>query len=291
MTRTLLTAPTGFFCNPTTGNLSNDGLSVATPLPQPQDVINRLQQSYDLGGYAADIYGADGKIFEGITLTGLLVGQRGPNLTFHCGSTPGASQIQPASNGAGAPGRNGIELNWGAMLCLHNATIDSSHQITAGGSLGNDCIALGQGARLAIIGFLQMFQFTAAYNHITAGSYSSIDISSGASVHFAGICQDGIQLDTSSLAADCNDVHGKIAMYADTSSLTAVPLFSHAFVDLMGASKATLSGVDFHTGGQGYRYHIREGSTLHLNLANDPGQAAAMLGTVDTTWPVEGHLT
>ncbi len=129
MSRTLLTAPTAFYCNAAAGSLANDGLSVATPLPQPQDVVHRLYASYDLGYNQVRIVCAPNQNYKTVSLSGPMVGAQGRGVIL---DVTGAT-ITPVSNGVGTHGSYGIELNFGAALTLHNAVINNHAQIAAGG--------------------------------------------------------------------------------------------------------------------------------------------------------------
>lgn len=292
--RNVLTAPAKFYCDSISGNIANDGLSQATALPQPQDVFNRLYQQYDLGGMPVDVYAADGQTFQGISLNGLIVGQAGPNVTFHCGSAFGKSVVAPNAVAPGQPGPYCLGLSFGAMLTVLNATFDNTRQIAQGG-LGNDVVALGQGSRLIMTGTNKICQNTQEFNFITLYGGSSLDIvnsGGGSHLHWFGGGQCGMQLDAASfLQADTNGQHGLIAFWADggTGGYPA-PWFTDAFVDVAAACKCLLYGVDFHGSGEGYRYRIREGGVLDLNLSQDANQVNALFGSASTAWPVQGYL-
>lgn len=280
--RTLLTGPAAFYADTELGRAANEGLDPADPLPQPQDVIERLYAEYDLGGQSVQIYCADGQEFDGVSLLGPFVGQQGANVVIHGGSTLGASIFRPSGT------KFGVGLAFGAMAQILNVTCDNS----AG---HNDCIAVGQGSRLVMLGDNRLIQNnTDGFNHITAYSNCTIDVTpfpTLGNLYFKGRAQCGMQLDASSvLQSNCNFTHGLLSFWAEADAAGHQPYWSDAFVDVAVGSKAILGGTDFHGTGSGYRYRIREGGVVQLNLEGDPGQLAAMFGSQNTAWPVQGYL-
>jgi hypothetical protein len=159
---------------------------------------------------------------------------------------------------------------------------------------------MGQGAKLALYGTTIIQQNSYSYNGFTIGdSGSKLDIQpqswgstvqNGGSIHFQGQYQDGFQTDGgANVTANCNAGHGLIAIYGDPHPVRAKPFWAVAFADpAMGLMM--LSGVDFHGSGDGYRYRIRKGGTLDLNLGQDPGQVNNLPGSASTAWPVQGYL-
>lgn len=279
--RTLLTTPTTFYCNTATGSLSYDGLSATVsgssgPLPQPQDVLNRLASLYDLGYQNVTIIGADGQSFRDIFLANRLVGQAGAEgLVFICGSAFGLSAISPAGP-VGGVGTNCVAVIGGGALTIENMTADGSAQIAAG-SYGQDVITVGQNSMLRLRGSNRAIQAIAPgapyiFNHITINGCSRVETIPGASgnghLYLRGNAQCGAQLDNSStFEAECNGVHGMIAFHAEST-----PYWTDAFVDYAVGCKVNLSGVDFHGPSSGYQYRSRDGGAMFLNLAGDPTQ-------------------
>src|SRR6266849_2647649 len=103
MTRTVATSDLTFYADHVNGSLSNDGLSAATPLPEPQDAIDRLYSGYDLDGrYSATINAAAGTYAKGLSLSGLLRGQRMPGNLKIVGAGVTSTIIAPTGAVAGA---------------------------------------------------------------------------------------------------------------------------------------------------------------------------------------------
>ncbi len=286
MARTLLTAPTDFFFNSSGGSLGNDGLSLGNPLPTAQDVVNLLY-TLDLGGQQVQVHDVAGNVDPiGIHMAGPLVGQRGETgLVFLFNGI-----IRPSNSVAG------IEMSSGASCSVQGVTIDGITQALAGHP--QDCIMLGQGARLALWGTNTVLQNNYSHNGITLQN-SDLDISpqswgsqiqNGGHLHFGGQYQCGIQTDQcANIEANCNGQHNLIAFWADASSVRSKPYWAVDFIDV-ASGVTVLSGVDFHGTADGYRYRIRKGGTLDLNLVQDPNQQHAIFGSADTAWPVQGYL-
>lgn len=272
--RTLLTQSTTFYCNTVTGNLANDGLTLATPLPQPQDVLTRLQGQYDLGGQVVTIECAAGQTFKGVYLSGSIVGQAGAS-----------GLILDNANIVITDGSYGVGLAYGAALTIHNCAANTSGQ--------QDVVNVGAGSHLVMTGTTQLYQEVIggqnAFNHISVYINSSLSIYG--ELQFYGAALFGIDSTTNSyVAAECNTVHGRVSFSSkDTSTHPTGAYFYGAFVDAAGGF-INLAGVDFKNPAYGYRYQIRWGGTLFINQAGDPSQLESIFGTADTAFPIEGYL-
>jgi hypothetical protein len=289
--RTLLQGSTKFYVG-TGGSNGNDGLTPATALPNFSAAISLLRSAYDLDYQPVEIQQLDGSVDPGFRISAPMVGQGGFGGLLLTNTGPGAAVIRPSSRGIG------MAMDSGAMASIQYLTFDGITQGTAGQS--NDCIQLGQGSHLALWGsntVQQNSQAAFAANGFTIVGGSTVDImpqsfgspiQNAGHVHFQGVFQDGMQLDAnSSIIADCNEQHGLIAFWADSCALRSKPYWQVAFCDVMGECRAILSGIDFHGTADGYRRWVRDGGSLRLNLANDPGQATAMFGSAtDRATPV-----
>ena len=189
-------------------------------------------------------------------------------------------------------------LAFGAQLTITNCWMDNTVQL-ANGSNGEDVVNLGQGSHLVMLGDNKLVQEVIggknAFNHISVEIGSSLSVvpnaSGVANLHFAGASYFGIDSTTNSyFAAECNGLHGIVKFWGDTtSSHPTGPYFYGAFVDAADGF-VNLAGVDFGNPAWGYRYWIRWGGTLFLNLAGDPKQINALFGSAMTAWPILGDL-
>lgn len=287
MPRTLLAAPTSFYFNSSGGSLGNDGLSPGSALPTAQAVVNLLYNNYDLGGQQVEIIDVIGNVDPGFRLSGLMVGQRGVSGVAFLFS----GIIRPSG------GASGVAIDSGAMCATSNLYVDCATQASIGKP--QDCIQMGQGARLALYGSTTVLQNSPSFNGFTLDNLCDLEIQpqswgstiqNGGFVHFQGEFQDGFQTDQcSSIEANCNGQHGLIAIYGDAGVNRAAPYWAVAFADI-ASGVAVLSGIDFHGSGSGYRYRIRKGGTLDLNLTQDPNQVNALPGSASTAWSVQGYL-
>ncbi len=290
MSRTVLTAPTNFYAG-TGGSLGNDGLTPATALPIVQNVIDRLFSDYDLDGLLPTINILDGSIDPGFRVSGVMTGQRGfSGLLVRCSSL-GAAVIRPSNSGAS------IAMDSEAELSIAELQMDCAVQ--AGAGKPQDVIQLGQGARLALWGNNRIIQNSYSYNGITLQN-SNMDIfpqswgsptQNGGHLYIQGQYQDFLQTDQEAcVEANCNGGHGLIEFKTEASVYRAKPYWAVAFADI-ASGVTVLSGIDFNgVGGDGYRYRIRKGGTLDLNLGQDPGQVSNLPGSASTAWPVQGYL-
>lgn len=286
MARTLLTAPTAFYCNSSGGSLGNDGLSPGTPLPTVQDVIARIQQQYDLGylwGHTVNI--ANNTSDPGFRISGQLPGQAGmAGLIVRSSTTLGDSNcasIRPT--GAMAC----VALDSGAACSVAELNLDCLDQAHHG--FQQDCIQIGQGSHLSLYGSNRLIQYSLAVNGMSIGSGCSVEIQpqswgsaiqNGGHLHWQGDFQCGIQTDQGGcIEANCNGAHALIAFWMEGNPVNPPgPYWNVAFIDV-AAGVALLSGVDFHGSATGKRFRRRKGGTLDLNVSEgDLGQLAAIPG-------------
>jgi hypothetical protein len=262
--------------------LGNTGLSGAQALPTVQDVINLLAGSYDLAGYTTTIHILDGSADPGFRVSGPMVGQRGIfGLLVRC-SVLGAAVIRPVGGGAC------VAMDSGAMLSIAECQMDGGTQGLAG--TPQDVVQLGQASHIALYGSNRVVQYSQNYNGFTLVGDSSLDIQpqswgsqiqNGGHLYWQGIFQDGIQTDQgANVEANCNGGHGLIEFKTEAyGGVRAKPYWGVCFADV-AAGVMLLSGVDFNgVGADGYRYRIRKGGTLDLNLAQDSGQVNALPGS------------
>lgn len=289
--RTVLAAPTIFYSGPG-GSLGNTGLSPAQALPTAQDIANLLYEAYDLGGMPVEMHSLAGTD-PGVRFSGLMVGQRGlAGLVWLADAGFGSVTVQPSGAACG------LALDSGALLSIADFVFDNSVEAAAGHA--QDVIQMGQAAHLALYGSNRIIQNTTSYNGITLGGCSTLDIQpqswgspfqNGGHLYIQGEYQDFIQTDQcANVEADCNAQHGLISCTTEASAIRSKPYWAVAFAD-PASGVMLLSGIDFGgVGGDGYRYRIRKGGTLDLNLVQDPNQVNVLPGSQPTAWPVEGYL-
>jgi hypothetical protein len=238
----------------------------------------------------------DGSVDPGFQLAGLLVGQQGPNLLVES-SFLGNAIIQPPPFGPG------IALSFAAMMSIQYLTIDC-YQQTVGGRGAQDCIMLGQGARLSMYAHNRLIQNAAGFNGfsqngVTLGGCSTLDIfakdwdspiNNGGHLHWQGMFQDGIQTDQcANVEVNCNAQHGLIAFWFEAHPVRFRPYWQVAFAD-PAAGVMVMSGGDMHGTADRYKYRIKKGATLDVNLPGEPGVMSTWPGAADTAWPVQGWL-
>jgi hypothetical protein len=289
--RTLLTSPTVFYCG--TGSTFGSLTGLTPDFPTVQAAANNLYNNIDCGGQPVEIRILDGSVDPGFRFSGLLVGQRGlSGVVVRC-SALGAAVIRPSGGGAC------VALDSGALISIAEFQMDCATQAAA--STPQDVIQLGQAAHIALWGSNRIIQNSYSYNGITLVGCSTLDIEpqswgsaiqNGGHLYIQGQYQDFIQTDQgSNVEADCNGQHGLVEIHCETSSYRSRPYWAVAFAD-PASGVMVLSGVDFGngTGADGYRYRIRKGATLDLNLVQDPNQVTALPGSASTAWPVQGYL-
>jgi len=294
-TRNLLQSTTTFNCG--TGGTFGSETGLTPDFPNVQAAANFLYANDDLGGQQVDIRILDGSIDPGFRFSGPLVGERGlSGIVVRCSSL-GAAVIRPGAGGVNLGGC-AVALDSGSMLSIAECQMDGFVQAAAGHP--QDIIQMGQGAHIALWGSNRIMQNSVSYNGITAASLCTIDfqpqswessIQNGSHLYIQGQYQDFIQTDQdSNVEANCNGGHGLIEFKTEASSVRSKPYWAVAFLD-PASGVMVMSGIDFNgVGGDGYKYRIRKGATLDLNLVQDPNQANALPGSASTAWPVQGYL-
>jgi hypothetical protein len=118
--RVALTADTTFFVDSAAGSDTNTGL-IGNPVKTIQRMIDILQASYDLAGWAVTIQLANGSYSPGLKISGLLLGQKSPAFLTLRGNSASPSSVtisdttvptNALENGDGTP----VYANFGAMV-------------------------------------------------------------------------------------------------------------------------------------------------------------------------------
>jgi hypothetical protein len=272
MARIVAASDVTFYADPLHGLSTNDGLSAACPLPEIQDAIDRLYSGYDLDGqYSATINAAAGTYAKGLSLSGLLRGQRTPGNLKVVGA--GVTSTIVAPTGAVA----GTEINYGAAVTLDQIGFDMTNS-------NQDAIITGKGANFSL-GSVRFVGIHPGHNYITEAEDCHMTVTGN--LWAASDAQCFLQMDQFSTAYwNTNGVPNLICMWLDTTALGRKPYWADAFLDVAD-SNCNIQNVDYNawngsyagtgpSNASGYRVRIRSGGVVNLNglgVSSLPGSA------------------
>lgn len=225
----------------TTGNDSNDGLSVGTPWATLQHAWNVVFQSYDLAGFSVTVNVADGTYSAGVSASGQLAGAGAPaSMTFKSSSGSASACIV---NGSG----NTFDASDGAEFLVRDVKVTSS---------GGSCIRAGSFGKIDFLGLI----FGAAgggFSHISianTGRVNVVDdytIAGNALAHF-NIAQNGVLTYSQAVAV--------------AVTLTGTPVFTDFGIVSNGGVALVPSGnVSFSGGATGARYSAITNGVIDTN--------------------------
>lgn len=215
--RILLNSNTTIYVS-TTGNDSNDGLTVDTPKATIQGAWNMLANNYDLSGKTVTIQLANGTYTSGLNAVGKLYGQTSSIVIQGNNTTPSNVVFSFA-------GTNGIFAGNGASISVLGISFTGmNYPFNATGYS-----SLTINGNVALSGTSLAHFITSDYGYVTITNGSSVNIS-GSSVYHARSSRFGtIIYNTGS-----------------NINITGTPAFSNAFVESVTAGliqcTATISG-------------------------------------------------
>ena len=274
----VLSAPLTLYANKATGIITNDGLTPATPLPEPRDCQDLLRSGYDLNGNTVTISVVAGTYTKGLSASGAQRGQRSPSDVTVSGA--GFSTII-APTGTVA----GLEINYRGAIKLDQLTIDmtNSHQ---------DAIISGKRGSI-VLGAVRFAGGHQDRNHITMAEFC--DLSVLGNLWIAGDAQCFLQMDQFSTGYyNTNGIPNQLAMFFEViPAYGRQPYFSASFLDVK-TSNLNIQNIDYHgwNGGiipcaaLGYRFRSRPYSIIDLNSL----PPSTLPGSVDTAWAVQGTI-
>jgi hypothetical protein len=160
--RIRLQANTTFYVATSGSDTNNTGLTSSSPWATAQHAVNVLQQNYDLNGFTATIFRANGTYNESVSVSGQLVGQNGVAALVFTGSS-----FTNVSINSSTPG-SVYSANSGAAFTISNHGLSSS-------AANSNCLAASGESQIQFSGC----NFgTCNANHISA-SYGSLIVGSG----------------------------------------------------------------------------------------------------------------
>lgn len=240
--RIRLTANTTFYVA-TTGNDSNDGLTVGTPWLTIQHAVVVLQASYDLAGFTATIQLADGAYTAGATVQGRFTGA-----TLATSVVIQGNVVTPASVTVSAANAQCFAATYGAAFAIAGITLST----TGAGGISNSCVYAAYHGTVAI---LSSVVFAAAVVHITADALGAIN------------CTTNYAISAGAIFHNVSQFGGTLNISGVTVTLTGTPAFSGAFASVNAAATANLSGNTYTGAATGTRYAAQSNGVIYTNGA------------------------
>lgn len=251
--RTRLTAPLTLYVSPS-GNDSNSGLNVGSPLLTIQEAFYRLAKNYDLSSYPATIQLADGTYTMGLSIVQSLVGQAGVSGLILNGNSGTPSNVVISTTNADA-----VSVSAGGAITLSNLKIQTT-------TSGNGVLISSGG--FVTIGSGVVFG-ACATSHINntsgqlgcSGNYSIVG---SAPVHWK------------------NGDGATTVINGVTITLTGTPAFSSAFAQSYNSSILNVGSITFSGAATGTRYSASMNGVINVNGGGATYLPGSVAGSVAT---------
>lgn len=239
----------------TTGNDSNDGLSVGAPFLTLQKAVNVLANNYDFNGFTATIQLADGTYTSGLDTTGLLFS--GPVTLNGNSVTPTNVVISTTSSNCIAHRSNG-----GGSLTVQNIKLQTTTSGSCITSSGNALLNLGVGINFG----------ACAGSHIFAWSFGRIQVLNSYTISGGA-----------SVAHVLADLQGQLFINSGiTVTLTGTPAFGSYFAMSSHASLVYAVSVTWSGAATGTRYSASGNGVIETSGGGATYFPGSVAGTVTT---------